>query len=309
MSENSGPNDSTQIGIETGGPKIIPGTDSNGQGGRYDIYNLVGMFGGNFNRPIMMDPEQRTVRTPGTHNRAADENRGMPTGDPGHAVQREFAVNLTPLQMMDNLARWGVENPDALLSLREALYSRGFYGDSKNALNLDPRRTAVGENDFKALGEAMKGYYAYSDAVVNSNGKSPLLSFNQWLSGQAPNGAGPVGPISGGGSGDSTPPPAPTYELATAQALGDQNAQNLLGHSLAGGQAEQLQAALNTDSATRYAEQQNDDPTAFAKQWLVDNNMDEYKQHQATSYMNTFLNLIGGNGTAAHTAVGDVAAH
>jgi hypothetical protein len=177
---------------------------------------------------------------------------------------------------------------------QQQLQAMNAYGDSQR-INYGAWSAADG----KALADAITGYMQGGDM-------SKLGTFEEYVKQQAAQGAAngldlnqPDGP------GDKKT--APQYTLATAQATGDQVAQNELGHSLTSGQAGTLQGALNDNSAGAFANGQNDDPSSFARNWMVENNMTEYKAHQATAYMNAFLNLIGGSGTAANVGVGDVA--
>lgn len=283
--------------VSSSGPGFIPGT------GRLDIYNLGELGDPQIGYPIMFDS---ATQPQGPRN----SRGGVRNGEQGPVrsiAQPDAAtpVTLTPLQMMDNMTLWGSENPALLLSLRTKLYARGFYGNSFNAANLDPLRTAVGDTDFRALGDAIRGYYAYTNAKATT-GDSNLLSFNAWLAPKDKSGQDvSVGPDTGGGSSAGTAV-APQYDLAQAQSTGDAQAQSLLGRSVTSDQAGQLQGALNDNSAGLFAQGQHDNPSSFARSWLVSNNMDEYKSHQATGFMNAFLNLLSPN-AAAPVATGDVA--
>jgi hypothetical protein len=181
---------------------------------------------------------------------------------------------------------------------QQQLQAMNAYGDAKrvNYGGWD------GKLDADALKSALEGYLQGGDV-------SKMMTFEEYVRQNAQQGAAngldqnqPGGP--GTGTGTAV---APQYTLATAQSKGDVVAQAELGHSLTSGQAGDLQGAMNDNSAGAFANKQNDDADSFARNWLVQNNMTEYKSHQATAYMNAFLNLIGGSGTAANVGVGDVA--
>jgi hypothetical protein len=49
-------------------------------------------------------------------------------------------------------------------------------------------------------------------------------------------------------------------------------------------------------------------PQAVAREFVLQNNLPEYTQHQAESYMNVFANMfLGGQSSRAQTSVGDAA--
>jgi hypothetical protein len=171
-----------------------------------------------------------------------------------------------------------------------------------NAYNADKRINygTWGTSDAAALKDAITGYMQGGDA-------SRMMTFEEYVKQASAQGAANGLDENQPGGPGTAKAQAPQYTLATAQDKGDAVAQAELGHSLTSDQAGTLQGALNDNSAGAFANGQNDDPSSFARNWLVQNNMTEYKAHQATAYMNAFLNLIGGSGTAANVGVGDVA--
>jgi hypothetical protein len=290
-----------QVGVQTGGPGLIPGS------GYLDMYGLVGMLGTDFNKPVLMD----SVVNPGQRG---DEVNG-PGGQRHQRLTSAYVhpITLTPEQMMDNLSVWGAENPQELLDMRSNLYARGLYGDI-NPKDLDPQRTAVGTADFKALGEAIKGYYTYISAKQKA-GSNDALTFNQWLAPKDANG----NPTFVGPAGASPQPRAPLSLTNTADLnqAGDNVSQQFLGHSQNAGQQTDFANSYHGQEQAAYDAAGVGDGPSYeqpataadaAREYVLQNNLPEYAQHQAESFMNVFANMfLSGNSARANTSLGDAA--
>jgi hypothetical protein len=306
------PSGSSQVGVQTGGPGLLPATD--GATASYaDMYGLVGMLGTDFARPVFFD----TQSVLGVPDNPEDATMGPGGQDRTRRQTGVRPITLTPEQMMDNLAVWGAENPQALLDMREKLYARGLYG-AINAKDLDPRRTAVGTADFKALGEAIKGYYIYLNAkqkAAPNGGGENTVTFNQWLAPKDASGnptyVGPAGP------GGTPRAPLSLTNQADITAAGDSQSRQMLGHAMDAsgqgalvdqyhGQEQSAYDAAGVANGDAYAQPAS--VQAAARDWVLQNNLPEYAQHQAESFMNAFANMfLSGQSSRAQTSLGDAA--
>jgi hypothetical protein len=114
-----------------------------------------------------------------------------------------------------------------------------------------------------------------------------------------------------GGPGSGKPKPILTNPALVNQAA-DQQGQQLLGHALQPG--EQNAIVAQDHSAETAASNEGDvylrslTPQSIARQYILDNNLPEYAQHQVEGFMNTFANMfLTGASGRANTTLGDAA--
>jgi hypothetical protein len=164
---------------------------------------------------------------------------------------------------------------------------------------------AWGPDDAAALKKAANAYLQGTDA-----GK--LETFEEYLSQAAAQGAAnnldanqPGGPGTGKSKAVLTNP-----ALISQQA--DAMSQQFLGHGM------DAQATGNVVGDVQGQEQAASDagdiymrsvtPQSVAREYILQNNMPEYAQHQAESYMNVFANMfLSGNSARGNTTLGDAA--
>jgi hypothetical protein len=141
-----------------------------------------------------------------------------------------------------------------------------------------------------------------------------MQTFEEYLKQQSAQGAAnlldgnqPGGPGSTGGK----PKPILTNPDQINQKADAQSAQ-LLGRSLQPGD---LSAIVSQDHAEETTASNAGDvlmrsvtPDSVARQYILNNDLPEYAQHQVESYMNTFANMfLSGASSRANTSVGDAA--
>jgi hypothetical protein len=191
--------------------------------------------------------------------------------------------------------------------VQQQLQSSNFYGSSAR-INYG----AWGPDDSAALKKAANAYLQGTDS-----GK--LQTFEEYLTQAAQQGAAngldqnqPGGP----GQGSQRAPLSLTNTADLNQA-GDNVSQQFLGHAQSAGQQTdfadsyhgQEQAAYDAaGQANGAAYEQPATAADAARAYVLQNNMPEYAQHQAESYMNVFANMfISGTSARANTSLGDAA--
>lgn len=193
-------------------------------------------------------------------------------------------------------------------SLQSELDQAGFYTQSNGPMLGGGRAT-----DFQALTSALEQYFREQGTDPNNPNPTSFFEFlqNHKVVGNQNGFPGANSP--GGGSGSSATPK--TFNPSSPDVIsqqGDAMAQQELGHSLNQTQTNQLIGQVQGQEANAY--NQGDfylrgvTPASLARDFIVQNNLPEYTQHQAEGYMNALLNMfLSGNSSRANTTVGDVA--
>jgi hypothetical protein len=194
----------------------------------------------------------------------------------------------------------------AYTSLQDSMSQAGLYTTAPVLGSFRPE-------DLTALHNALNQYFAEQGNSPDPTQGNPQ-TFSEFLSNMATTGAqNGINPASPGSSSGSTAHASLT-DAPTAAMLGDTQAQAQLGRSLGSDAQSQLLGAIHGQETTDFLNGNGGGssyrtPEAIARDWVVQNNLPEYTQHQALSYMTDILHVLAGNtGTPVGAmAPGDVA--
>lgn len=192
-------------------------------------------------------------------------------------------------------------------SLQDSLNQAGFY-------TTGPLLGSGRVSDYEALTGALQQYFREQG---NNPGVNPNpMTFSEFLDAKKTVGnqngyPGASAPGGAGGAGSS----GPTFKGTSPQDIqmqGDQESQSLTGHAMSPGDSQSLVGDVTGQQ--RAAFNQGDiylrsvTPQSVARQYILQNNLPDYSQHQVESYMNVFANMfLSGSSSRANTSIGDAA--
>ena len=273
-------------------PKINPQ-------GQVDIYGLGGLSG----QELFTGTSSFTGAPKGVPSEDGFGRRSAATGPTNTDTQNSY---MTTDEFWKQLLVLQQTNPQAFIALQQGLYDSGYYG------NVKPTDVRFGIASQKTKDALFGSDGAVTHYLQATQGGATVDSFNDWMNKQvAAAKADPYSVGNGGGSASASTGFKATSP-ADIQLQGDAESQSLLGHSMSAGDTSALvgdvqgaqQAAF--DAGDVY--QRSVTPQAVARQYVLQNNLPEYAQHQAESYMNVFANaFLSGNSARANTSIGDAA--
>lgn len=232
-------------------------------------------------------------------------------GPGGHATfDRKQVTNLdttTTDDYLQMLAKLSQTNPSEFMQIQQGLYNSGFYG------NVSPAVVGFGRWNSKTKDALIGADGALTNFIELYKTGATQMTFSEWLDQQAKiSAADPNSPGSGGGG--SLAYRFPFTDPALTAQYGDQQSEQLLGHSLDQGDQAALYGDIHQNEVDQFNAMQSGqahtakDPAAQARLFVVNNNLPEYAAHQAEGYMNAFANMfLSGQSSRAQTTLGDVA--
>lgn len=239
--------------------------------------------------------------------RISDDTNGP--GTTGTDVQNQTVTVDDLLKHFHDLAT--SDNPysrQAWAQVQQQLQAMNAYGSSAR-INYG----GFNMEDEKALKSAVEGYLG----GVTTNGAPPtnMQTFEEYLTQQSAQGAAnnldanqPGGP---GGAGKSASL-RPLSNPAVVNQAGDQTAEGFLGRAMNPTEQAGLLADVHGQEDAALASGdvylRSVTPQSVAREYILQNNLPEYAQHQAESYMNAFANMfLTGASQRANTSLGDAA--
>lgn len=156
-----------------------------------------------------------------------------------------------------------------------------------------------GPKDSAALQSAIQGY-------LQGGPEAQMMTFEEFVKHQAAQGAA---------NGLDQPPKNNGFKAtspADIQMLGDQQSQGMLGHSMNAGDSSALVGAVQGQQESAFnagdVYMRSVTPQSVAREYVLQNNLPEYAQHQVESYANVFANMfLSGTSARANTSLGDAA--
>ena len=274
------------------------------QQGQVDIFGLGDLSGQNiFLGTAPTGPAnaaagdtKREMQRGGGYTGVSGMDTGSGVADQGTTTD-DYWKQLLLLQQTD---------PQAFISLQQGLYDAGYYGNVKPT---DVRFGIASQKTKDALFGADGAVRHYLEA---SQSGATVDTFGDWMQKQVD--AAKQDPYSiGNGAGASGGALKPVLDNpALIDQQGNAVAQGELGRSLSNteqtGLVGQVQSAETAASNAGDVYMRSVTPSSIARQFILQNNLPEYAQHQAESYMNAFANMfLSGQNQRANTSVGDAA--
>jgi hypothetical protein len=276
------------------------------QQGQIDIFGLGSLSG----QEIFMGTQNTPIRD--VPSASGDTKREMQRGggytgvtgmDTGGGVINQYT---TTDDYWKQLLLLQQQDPQAFIALQQGLYDAGYYGNVKPT---DVRFGIASQKTKDALFGADGAITHYLEAA---QGGATVDNFGDWMQKQVD--AAKQDPYSiGNGAGSSGGAMKPVLSNpALIDQQGNAVAQGELGRSLSNTEQNGLIGQVQSDETA--ASNAGDiymrsvTPSSVARQYILQNNLPEYAQHQAESYMNAFANMfLSGQNQRANTAVGDAA--
>jgi len=166
----------------------------------------------------------------------------------------------------------------------------------------------TGQADSAALLKALIGYRM----AAGKEGAGMPVTFAEWLDNHAKQQyanqqAGVAGSSSGGGGGGSLPSTPQLADPAKLELTVQKAAQAALGHNLSPDELNKFVGQFHQEQMTSYTDSLHgqgttvdaNDPRAQAIQFVTGNNKQEFGQHQAQGYTDSFLNMFLPSASAA----------
>lgn len=287
----------------------IPGVDPSGNNPNdfLQFINGVNTAGTQETQPKINSQGQQDIFGIGENSGFEFPTGTLPTVSDGPKGQETYGQSIktsTPDEYLKQLMHLSQTDPSAFIELQRGLYDAGFYGDKATP-------ASVGFGRWNA---------ATKDALVGKNGAisnyiemyragSTVDTFNDWMAKQAAAAKqDPYSPGNAGGSGSGFKGTSP----ADIQMQADAQSSQMLGHAM--GASDSQGVVSDTLAQQQQAFNQGDvymrsvTPQSVAREYILQNNLPEYAQHQAESYMNVFANMfLSGNSSRAQTSLGDAA--
>lgn len=199
-----------------------------------------------------------------------------------------FNVNATPEEIMKQFAALSQTDPAKFQALQYELYQSGAMGEATRILGGWNTQTEA------AIKTAMVQYLKVSE------GAGVPVSFTQFLQNSAAaNAANGNTKLPGQGSSTVIPPgPSVTDPAYLSQVL-QTGAQAALDRNLSPAELDKFISTFQGNEVSQFASQKageqhtNLDPSAEAINFVVNNNRDEYNQHEVQGYADSFLRLMG----------------
>jgi hypothetical protein len=242
----------------------------------------------------------------------ADPNDNMPGADRNKTAFSDTTNQTVSVDDLLNHFADQAKAPNAYsrrlwAQVQQQLQASNFYGTSTRV-----NYGAWGPDDAGALKKAANAYLQGTD-------QGKLETFEEYLKDAAAQGAAnnldanqPGGP----GTGTKRAPLSLTNTADLNQA-GDNVSQQFLGHAQSAGQQTDFANSYHGQEQSAYdaagqangaAYEQPATAADAARQYVLQNNMPEYAQHQAEGFINAFANMfLSGNSSRANTTLGDAA--
>lgn len=243
----------------------------------------------------------------GQDHHGGKDNEGA--NGPGHTAPKGTRVDTTTADdYLHLLAKLSQTNPDQYMAIQQGLYAAGFYGD-KSAKDVGfGRWNAATKDALIGTDGALKNFLE-----LYSSGSMPGMTFNEWLSKQSQLAAAdPNSPGNGGGAGGA----GQVINLSdpnSISASANNSSDQLLGRGFNQDETNSIVSQVHDSEAASQTAAggstvTSTDPTAAARNFVIQNNLPEYAAHQAEGYMNVFANMfLSGQSGRANTSLGDIA--
>ena len=282
-------------GLSTSSSNQTPQPNVNPQG-QLDIYGIGENSGYKF--------------TVGTRT---DTPSGMDQGDVGRGpTSRLHATNgvdvtTTPDDYITAMMHLSQSDPGRFMAFQQNLYAAGYYG------NVTPTEVSFGRWTQKTKDALVGANGALTDYIDMVKGGTTTDMWSDWLNKQVA--AAKADPYSIGNGAGKSPSSSNGFKATSPQDIvmqGDAESQQLLGQSMDGQDQGSLVSAVQGQQQAAFnagdVYQRSVTPQAVARQYILQNNLPEYTQHQAEGYMNAFANMfLSGQSARANTTVGDAA--
>jgi hypothetical protein len=199
-----------------------------------------------------------------------------------------FNINMTAEQAMKQFAAMSQNDPLGFAAFQKELAASGFFGSATKVYGGWNGQTET------AIADAMSQYLKVSE------GAGVALSFRDFLSHQAAANTGINGGGGGSGSGSGLPSTPTLADPDTLKLAAQKAAQAALGRNLSAGELSNFVDQFHAEQTSAYQSAlkgqgtnvDKTDPRGSAIKFVASTNSQEFGQHQAEGYADSFLNMF-----------------